>query len=143
MVKASDLRRSDRQRVLEEFGAELARAEAKFPGQHLRLGFSAGRWRSEADAARVITDLASEQGELTWADVLREEFYEALGEDDTGKARAELVQLAAMCLRAILDIDDPQPAAFSAPSGRQWRQAGVDGHGRPVMTLVPYSQAVR
>jgi hypothetical protein len=47
-----------------------------------------------------------------------------------GKLRAELVQVAAMCLRWILDLDDPDlPVYFTSPSGRVWREVARDVDG--------------
>lgn len=132
--------------VLADVADELGRAVAKFPGQHLPLGFgqaadgwipgealyTAADWR---DLFRNLTDNAADDGTLTWRHVLTEEEFEAFAEDDPAKARAELAQLAAMCVRAILDIDDPQPVAFTGPSGRAWRQLGVNSAGQPVLIL--------
>lgn len=39
---------------------------------------------------------AAEDGTLTWRHILREEYAEALAEDDPAKLRAELIQVAAV-----------------------------------------------
>ena len=96
--------------------AELDRAEEKFPGQHLpdgtpphfeRVGLdkAADQARRTADMYRVTTNHAARASKLTWRHVLAEEFYEALAEHDPQALRAELVQVAAVALRWILDID--------------------------------------
>lgn len=130
------------EKILDEVIAELERARAKFPGQHLPLGFGPDVRVVDAmgaaalrDMIRDRTDYAAEHGHLTWLDVLAEEGFEAFAEDDSAKARAELVQLNAMCLRAILDIDRPQPISFTGPSGVRWTQTGTDPDGSPVMAV--------
>lgn len=47
-------------------------------------------------AAKRLEQESSRRGEPTWANVLGEEFFEALAEDDWPKLRAELIQVAAM-----------------------------------------------
>lgn len=131
-------------KILDDVIEELGRAIDKFPGQHLPLGFGpnvrplplgAGTIRAADLSAmmRCLTDEAADRGILTWRHVLSEEGFEAFAEDDPARARAELVQLAAMAVRAILDIDDPQPVSFSGPSGVEWEQVGTDTDGNPVL----------
>jgi hypothetical protein len=118
---------------------ELDRAVAKFPGQHLASGtgedvvWVPGKWATAREMANVLrarTDVASEDGTLTWRHVLLEELAEALAESDPAKLRAELVQVAAMCLRWILDLDDPDlPVYFTSPSGRLRREVARDVDG--------------
>lgn len=43
-------------------------------------------------------DTATEAGTLTWADILREEVYEAFAESDPEKLDAELLQVASVCV---------------------------------------------
>jgi hypothetical protein len=130
--------------ILAEILDELDRAVVKFPGQHLALGFGPDTRplpvgcgvmsaRELAATFRWMTDGAAEVGSLTWTHVLLEELFEALAEDDKVRARAELLQVAAMCVRAVLDIDQPAPVSFSAPSGRRWQQIGVTSEGRPFL----------
>ena len=61
-----------------------------------------------ADAARLYTDQAAEYGRLTYADILREEFREALAEANPGRLRAELVQVAAVAVAWVEAIDRRQ-----------------------------------
>jgi hypothetical protein len=58
-----------------------------------------------SDAARLYTDHAAEYGRLTWADILREEFREALAEADPDRLRAELLQVAAVAVAWAEAID--------------------------------------
>lgn len=91
--------------VLGEVAAELARAEAKFPDQHLPDGTGAPQWAGFRDAQREHTDSKLADGTVTWLDVVLEEAYEAFAETDPVLLRAELVQVAAMAVRWIEDID--------------------------------------
>lgn len=134
----------DRGQIIHDILQERRRAEEKFPGQSLPLGFGPGAYplpsgnvRSTAaalrDRVRTQTDVRADEGVLTWLDVLLEEAMEAFAEDDPAKARTELVQLAAMCVRAIEDIDTPRPYDFTGPSGAHWRQIGATSDGEPVL----------
>lgn len=44
-------------------------------------------------------------GEGAWSDILTEEFFEAMAEDDPVKLRAELIQVAAVAVSWVEDID--------------------------------------
>lgn len=76
-------------------------------GNVMEKGVAHGRssFGMNADAARNYATYAAEFGVLTWADILREEFYEALAESDQDKLRAELVQVAAVAVAWIEAID--------------------------------------
>lgn len=50
-------------------------------------------------------DEAAARGDLTWADILLEEVFEALAEDDVKPLRAELVQVAAVVVAWIENLD--------------------------------------
>jgi hypothetical protein len=83
---------------------ELAQAEAKFPDQHLPDG--TGR-PGDDDMAKLDRAKCKANGpdEDNWRDVLQEEVSEAFAETDSKLLRAELVQVAAMAVRWIKDID--------------------------------------
>lgn len=91
-------------KVLRDVLDERARQETLFPDQHLPNG-TTGRLRAHSDAIRRMVDTAAERNKLTWRDVLTEEFYEALAEEDPEKLRKELTQVAAVAIRWIEDID--------------------------------------
>lgn len=55
--------------------------------------------------ARHACEIATKEGTLTHAHVLEEEFWEAMAETEPAKLRAELIQVAAVCLKWVLDID--------------------------------------
>jgi hypothetical protein len=69
------------------------------------------RFEERANAARVMADIAADEGNLTWADILLEEVYEALAETDNADLRAELIQVAAVCVAWVEAIDRRANAA--------------------------------
>jgi hypothetical protein len=94
--------------VFDEIEAELLRAEAKFPDQHLPNFPERMDWdhaTAERDQAQELTDRCHAKGVVTWWHVLREEVYEAFAESDPAKLRAELIQVGAMAVRWIEDLD--------------------------------------
>lgn len=94
--------------VFDEVKAELARAQAKFPDEHLPNFPERMDWdhaAAERDQAQELTDRCHASGVVTWWHVLREEIYEAFAESDPAKLRAELVQVAAMAIRWIEDLE--------------------------------------
>lgn len=59
-------------------------------------------------AAREVYEYKRAHGVVTWASVLEEEFWEVMTEEDPEDLRAELVQLAAVCVSWIEAIDRRQ-----------------------------------
>jgi hypothetical protein len=57
------------------------------------------------DIARHACERAHREGHLTHAHILEEEVAEALNERDPANLRVELVQVAAMAVKWILDLD--------------------------------------
>jgi hypothetical protein len=103
---------------------ELKRATTKFPGQSLPWGGGPGRfWMITgpigvaSQIQRAVVDAELRNGTATWFDVIAEEFLEAGAETGNSKdpsdgpqeahdrLKAELVQVAAMALRAVVDLD--------------------------------------
>lgn len=82
-------------------GAAFLRGSA-VPKPHERVAVTMG---TLAFAARGVTDGAASRGEVTWADILLEEVFEALAEDDPARVRAELVQVAAVAAQWVSAID--------------------------------------
>jgi len=87
---------------------------------HTHGGTGGERWARARDAAQEEYDAAERAGVPTFALALREELYEALAETEPALLRAELVQVAAVCVRWIRAIDratlpamtcDPYPLA--------------------------------
>lgn len=90
-------------RVLEEVSHERARQDARWGEQNhpdgtgpmKAYGFL-GTAEDHALTARARCDSAHRLGEGTWEHILTEEYAEALAEEDPGKLRAELIQIAAV-----------------------------------------------
>ena len=109
---------TDRTQTLCDILSERLRQEVKFPEQHLpnvqtpyQPRFVAG-----AMAARQWVDSSAQHGRLSWTDVLVEEVAEAIDEAEAGRVdalRVELIQVAAVCVRWVEDIDraDREPVA--------------------------------
>lgn len=72
-----------------------------------------------ADKMRAAADRAAAEGKITWRDILAEETFEAFAESDPARLRSELVQVAAVAVAWIEDIDNREfarvRAAFKAP----------------------------
>lgn len=92
-------------RVLEEIHAERARQDKRWGEQNHPDGTGGIGARHAAIDARMRCQAAAKAGTLTWHDVLLEEFCEAIAEDDFGKLRAELIQVAAVAVAWAEAID--------------------------------------
>jgi hypothetical protein len=94
--------------VLADIDAERDAQEAKFPDQELPSGTGgSGRW-DRAEAYKGMCEYAREAGQLTWTHVLEEEVAEALAESDVALLREELIQVAAVAVRWVEQIDREQ-----------------------------------
>lgn len=90
--------------VTEAVLKERRRQKRLFPGQSLPDGTGlAGDWRQQLLAKRACS-VATKFDCLTWRDVLKEEYCEALAESDPVKLEAELTQVAAVAIAWIEDI---------------------------------------
>lgn len=91
-------------RVLADVAAERAAQDAMWGVQEHPDG-TGSAYASEADLAkRAVTDSAAE-GRLTWRHILHEEVLEAFAEDDADRLRAELIQVAAVAVKWVQDLD--------------------------------------
>lgn len=92
-------------RILAQIALERDAQDDKFGDQSdLPDGTSVSlRWH--ADSRRERCQRAAEQGNLTWRHIADEEWAEATAETDPLRLRAELVQLAAVCVAWIEAID--------------------------------------
>lgn len=61
--------------------------------------------RFKREGAREVCERKFARGAGTWQDILMEEFYEALAEEDPAKLRAELIQVAAVAVAWVEAID--------------------------------------
>jgi hypothetical protein len=96
-------------RALYQIAEERARQDAKFPDQVLPSGtggsWSEAHYRALLAIMRNINDGHAESDEATWESILAEEFFEAMLESDPGKLREELIQVAAVAVRWVENID--------------------------------------
>jgi hypothetical protein len=90
--------------ILADIADERHRQDEKWGERHWPDGTHAN-YESDANGARWICEHYAESGELTWADILNEEFREARAETDWPKLRKELIQVAAVCVAWIEDGD--------------------------------------
>jgi hypothetical protein len=79
----------------DEVREEMARQDAKWGQQNHPEG-TGPQWRAAAERARARCQQAARQGDVTWFDILNEEFWEAAAEDDPGALLAELLQVEAV-----------------------------------------------
>jgi hypothetical protein len=87
--------------------AELNRQDTKWGearqqpnGTGPRFNFDSGL----ADHYRKITDDNFAAGRGTWADILTEEFYEAMAEENPRKLKLELIQVAAVAVAWVVSL---------------------------------------
>lgn len=101
-------------RVLQEVLAERIRQDARWGEQHHPDGTSSHNHAQAADTARRACQRATERDAVTWAHILREEFWEVMAETDPARLRAELIQVGAVCAAWVADIDSRTPAEPTA-----------------------------
>lgn len=90
--------------VLLAVDAELSRQDELWGDQsHLPMGTSTD-YKALADQARDIAEHHNKLGVLSFADILREEFFEALAEEDPDALEVELVQVAAVAVQQVLAL---------------------------------------
>lgn len=61
------------------------------------------RWQRDSDRSQTM--VAMHYGTLTWRHILQEEVSEAFAEEDAHLLRAELIQVAAVAVAWVEDID--------------------------------------
>lgn len=98
--------------VAEEVIQERARQDAKWGTQlHPVIGgmgfrsLSQERYQEQAVGMKEVNDYRVENGTLGWDTILLEEVYEAFAEGDLEKIREEMVQVAAVAVGIVEDID--------------------------------------
>lgn len=80
--------------VLDGIGLRSGNMALARPGAH-----------SLAYFATLTTNQRAEEGRVGWADILLEEVFEALAEDDATRLRTELIQVAAVATQWVETID--------------------------------------
>ena len=68
-------------------------------------GTGGSAYRNARDASQAHSDRQEAAGTITWTDILLEEVFEALAETDPARLREELVQVAAVALAIVEDLD--------------------------------------
>jgi hypothetical protein len=91
--------------VLEQVSHERVRQGAVWGEQNHPNGTGVPSMQAAAERSRLVCDSNFRRGKGSWADILREEFHEALAESDPQQLRAELVQVAAVAVAWIESID--------------------------------------
>src|ERR1700689_4375582 len=72
--------------------------------RHLPNGTSAHVYGALMEHAKLVTEAATANNQLMWADVFREEVFEVLAEEDPVKLQIELVQVAAVIGNWLKDL---------------------------------------
>lgn len=91
--------------VLIDIADERVAQVAKWGVQSWPTGTGGAHYEAARDASQAHTDEAAQRGDVTWTDILLEEVFEALAEADPVKLREELVQVAAVAVSIVEDID--------------------------------------
>lgn len=100
---------TDPDQIITDILAEFDRNNARWGDQsHLLDGTSEAHFRRAADHHRQQCQTQARYGTVNWGDILLEEVYEALAEEDPVKLRAELVQVGAVALAWVEAIDRRQ-----------------------------------
>lgn len=93
------------ERVTVDMWAERVRQVAKWGPQSHPDGTGYPGSVENANRAKLLTDTAAREGELTWGLIFLEEVAEAMAESAPALLRAELVQALAVGAAWIADID--------------------------------------
>lgn len=90
--------------VLWDIAEERERQDAKWGEQHHKNGTDPANEKL-ADRAKAYNDLQAITGSGDWCGILFEEVFEAFAELDDVKLREELIQVAAVAVAWVEDID--------------------------------------
>lgn len=91
--------------ILHEIRLERSKQDNEWGEQNHDNGTDKSHYNKLTYFARIECERAREQANLTWAHILREEVYEALAEEEYKPLRAELLQVAAVCIAWIQCLD--------------------------------------
>lgn len=94
--------------VLVEVLGERVRQDQTWGEQNHQNGTWSGH-RQDAEDAKASNAESARLGLIAWGDILAEEFYEAMSEDDDKLLRAELIQVAAVAVAWVESIDRRHP----------------------------------
>ncbi len=91
--------------TLSQVADERVSQDNKWGEQSHPDGTGGTSWETERDGAIASCGQAFAAGSGTWRHILEEETAEAYAESDLGRLRAELIQVAAVAVAWIEDID--------------------------------------
>lgn len=92
--------------IFAEVDAERDRQDRIHPGTtRIPDGTGGGGYETYREITRLSCDRAHREGRLTHAHVFAEEAWEVLAETDPAKLRKELVQVAAVAVKWIEELD--------------------------------------
>jgi hypothetical protein len=91
--------------IFDEVRRERYRQDEKWGPQRHPLGTGSPGYTVIADLIKEHNDKAMADKTLTWAGILREEFYESMAETDPKLVREELLQTMAVACHIIEAID--------------------------------------
>ena len=91
--------------IVEDIRAERARQDARF-GKQMHPNGTSVKYKPLADSARNATRKAELEGQQTWFNITREEFWESMAETDPAALRAELIQLISVGVAWVECIDE-------------------------------------
>lgn len=91
--------------VLAEIAVERHRQDEKWGEQNHPDGTGGSVMQGFATEQRARTQFLAGLGGVSWRDILLEEVYEAMAEEEPAKLRAELVQVAAVAVAWAEAID--------------------------------------
>ena len=95
--------------IYDEIIAERARQDAKWGEQNWPSvdsnEYLRGSWKSKEEIAKILCEAHLKNGSVTFLHIAEEEFCEVAAAPDDVARRAELVQLAAVCVQWIEAID--------------------------------------
>ena len=102
----NEAERFRRMQVLGDISAEREFQLKKWGHQSYPSGTrDTAKARELRDRARALCDRRAELGKVTWADILTEEYSEAMAEVEHEALRKELVQTAAVIVAWLEDLD--------------------------------------
>lgn len=94
-----------RERIFTDIIAERDRQDAKWEPRQRHPDGTGEQYKWKADEAREFCQLADKMNAVTWMDILREEFWEAMAESVPGRLRVELIQMIAVATNWIEHLD--------------------------------------
>jgi hypothetical protein len=92
--------------LLEKIDTEIDSAFEKFGAQTEIPDGTAEKWADLPSMAKVLVDMRSARGEVTWLEILVEEVLETAAEVDEDRIEEELIQVIAVAVRWLHALRD-------------------------------------